>query len=76
MSVYTLILSPIELACGVTLEQVAEVLPLALMLDSIEGVMLPSNLSPALCGAIARCALAAPASFSHLKNGYPIYVHA
>lgn len=70
---YTHTITPIEAACGVTLEQVADELPKVLMINAGRAVMVPVHMSPALSGSIARCALAGPVTFSHLSNGYPIY---
>lgn len=48
-------LNEIEQACGVTLDDVARELPRALLRDDF--VIVPSDISPALAGAVARCAL-------------------
>lgn len=72
MTTYTHTITPVEAACGVTLEDVASELPRVLMLGP-DAVMVPKGLPPALAGSVARCALGAPATFSHLSTGYPVY---
>lgn len=57
MSVYKLELTEIEVACGVTLEQVQEVLPKVLVRRG-ELAIMPDGISPALGGAVARCVFA------------------
>lgn len=75
MANYTLTLTPIEAACGVTLEAVADRLPLAAVRGGM--AVLPAGVAPALAGAVARCALAGPVEFLHLVNGlYPVYAPA
>lgn len=72
MKNYILVLSDIEIACGVTLEQVQDVLPLVAVRNG--KVMLPEATGPALAGAVARCALAGPVEFRGLNSlGYPVY---
>lgn len=72
MSYYKLELTEIEVACGVTLEQVQEVLPKVLVRN--ERVIFPKFTPPALCGAVARCALAENAEFAGLNSlGLPVY---
>lgn len=73
MHTYTLELTPIEIACGVTLEQVADLMPKILLRDG--RAYLPENTPPALCGAVARCAFGGPAQFVGISKatGYPIY---
>lgn len=71
MNTYKLELTEIEIACGVTLEQVQQVLPKALVRSY--KVVLPSDSSPALAAATARCALAAPAEYVGMFNGCPVY---
>lgn len=74
MSAYAHSITATESACGVTLEQVAEIMPKVLLLDNDRAVMLPKDTAPALASSVARCVFnGAPAEFSHLKNGYPIY---
>lgn len=71
MNTYKLELTEIEVVCGVTLDAVEELLPKVL----VRGykVVLPSDASPALAGATARCALAAPAEYVGMFNGCPVY---
>ena len=76
MSTYSLELSEIEIACGVTLEAVAVELPLGRFVRDGGAFMVSKSASPALAGAVARAALAAPVEFSHLAFGYPVYVRA
>lgn len=73
---YTLVLTESEIACGITLEAVAEVLPLGAMIG--EKFYVPLGTSPALGTAAARAAFAAPARFSHISPGvgFPAYVRA
>ena len=72
MAHYTLELTEIELACGVTLEQVADVLPRVLVRDS--RLFLPANTPPALGKAVARCVFAdKPHTFSGFALGMPVY---
>lgn len=56
MTHYKHTLTPIEVACGVTLEQVATVL--AKVLVTKDKVFIPGDASPALAGSVARCAFA------------------
>ena len=65
-------LSPIAQACGVTLEDVARVLPLAWFNDGM--AVIPSGTSPALSSEVARCGLDSEVEFSHLKGGMPVYL--
>ena len=72
MANYTLVLTEIELACGVTLEQVADVMPRVLVRD--DRLFLPANTSPALGKAVARCVFAdKPHTFTGLSLGMPAY---
>lgn len=72
MRVYTLELTEIERACGVTLEQVADVMPRVLVRDG--HVFLPANTPPALGKAVARCVFAdKPHTFTGLSLGMPAY---
>lgn len=65
-------LTDTEVACGVTLEQVAELRPKVLMKG--ERVVLPQNTPPALATSVARCALGAPAEYAgHNQLGLPVY---
>lgn len=73
MREYKLELTEIEVACGVTLEQVAEVLPKVLMRNN--ACIIPGDVGPALAGAVARCAFAEPAEFLAMNGlGQSIYV--
>lgn len=74
MSVYKLELTEIEVACGVTLEQVQEVLPMVYV--TTDGLAIfPGGYSPALCGAVARCVFAgAKGEFKWFNSfGQPVY---
>ena len=72
MTHYTLELTETELACGVTLEQVADVLPRVLVRDG--RLFLPANTPPALGNAVARCVFAGePHTFSGFALGMPVY---
>ena len=66
MNVYTLELTFIEEKCGVTLEQVAELLPKCTVRNGL--AIIPADCSPALTQATARCALAGEVEFMHLAN--------
>lgn len=52
-TIYKHTLTPIEEACGVTLEQVADLM--AKVLVRQEKVYIPESASPALAGSVARC---------------------
>ena len=73
MRTYIHTLTPLETACGVSLAEVADALPKVLFIDNGHAVMVPAGLPPAMAGSVARCAFGAPADFSHLSNGYPVY---
>ena len=64
-------LSPIAEACGVTLQDVARVLPLAWFAEDM--AVIPADTSPALAAEVARCGLGSEVVFSHLKHGMPVY---
>lgn len=72
---YTLELTDIEVACGVTLEAVAEVLPKGAFFDSGSTFAIPANTPPAVAGAVARCAFGGPITFTHISRatGYLCY---
>lgn len=72
MTTYTVELTEIEQACGVTLEQVAEHLPRVAVRG--DRVFMPPELSPALAGAVARAALAGPTEFVKI-NTLGLLVH-
>lgn len=76
MTYYTLELSEIEKACGVTLEKVAEILPKGYFTGNGEFFVLPKGTDAATASATARSAFATPAEFSHLIEGYPVYKRA
>ena len=73
MATYVLALTELELACGVTLEDVARELPRGLFIENGAAFMVSRDISPALASSVARCAFSAPVKFSHLSNGYPVY---
>lgn len=56
MSLTTFTLTDIELACGVTLDDVARELPRAMVRESGATVIVDGTLAPALGNAVARCA--------------------
>lgn len=72
MRTYTHTLSPIEEACGVTLEQVADALPKC---KSNGLYVITPDVPPALAGSVARCYYGGgEVEFSHLALGkYPAY---
>ena len=76
MDTYKLELTEIEIACGVTLEAVAVELPLGRFVRDGDAFMVSKSAPPALAGAVARAAFAAPVEFSHLAFGCPVYVGA
>jgi hypothetical protein len=71
MATYKFELTEIEVSCGVTLEDVQRERPRALLLD---GKCMVDIESPALAGAVARCAFGRAASFSGFNSlGYAVY---
>ena len=66
MTTYTVELTEIERACGVTLDQVAEHLPRVAVRG--DRVFMPPELSPALAGAVARAALGGPVEFIRINT--------
>lgn len=72
---YVHTLTPLEIACGVTLDAVGAALSLSLSGDSARTVTVPANTPPALAGSVARAAFnGAAVEFSHLALGlYPVY---
>lgn len=71
-------LTDTEITCGVTLDQVAEILPKTLVRGTGEDafVVLPDDdsISPALATSVARCALSTPAGYvGHNTFGQPVY---
>ena len=74
MSIYKHELTDLEIACGITLEQVAELLLMVAFVDNGQAVLLPKNTSPALGASTARCAFGSPADFVGLNYlGMPAY---
>lgn len=65
-------LTDTEIACGVTLDQVAELLPKVLVRNN--RVIVPEDAPPALATAVARCAFGEPAVYTgHNQLGQPVY---
>lgn len=65
-------LTKTEIACGVTLDQVADLLPKALIRN--DRVILPADTSAALATSVARCALGRPVDYAGRNQlGQPIY---
>lgn len=65
-------LTDTEIACGVTLDQISQLLPTVLRIE--DGVVLPKGLSPALGSSLARAALGVPATFRGTNQlGLPVY---
>ncbi len=56
MNTYTHTLTDIEVACGVTLEDVARELPRGVFRRNGEWFVVGEDLSPALASSVARCA--------------------
>ena len=74
MKIYTHTLTEVEIACGVTLDQVADVLPECYM-SLNEKLVLPANTPPALASSVARAAFAgAPVEFVRIWEGCPVYI--
>lgn len=73
--IYTHELTPIEIECGVTLDQVAAILPQVLMIEHGKMVVIPADISPALASSVARVAFGGREyEFSHLAVGnMPVY---
>jgi hypothetical protein len=61
---YTHTLTPLEIACGVTLEDVARELPRGLFIDNGTAFIVAGTCGPALAGSVARCAF---------SGAYPTY---
>lgn len=67
-------LTEIEIACGVTLAQVAELRPKGLFILEGTRFVLPADTAPALGTAVARFAFGALAEFAGLNQlGQPVY---
>lgn len=65
-------LTETEIACGVTLQQVQEVLPKALVNN--DRVIVPADVAPALGSSVARCIFGKPAEYAgHNQLGLPVY---
>lgn len=63
MSTYVHALTDVEIQCGVTLDQVAELLPRGLFFDNRQAFALPGDTAPALGSSTARSAFAGSAEF-------------
>lgn len=72
---YTHSLTDIEIRCGITLDDVADMLPKVLLIDDGQAVVFPENTSAALASSTARCAFAGtPAEFSGFNQLHqPVY---
>ncbi len=68
----TFTLTDIELACGVTLDDVHAYAATSYVSDDM--AVIDRFASPAQAGATARYLLGAPVEFSHLAMGCPVYV--
>lgn len=68
-------LTPIETDCGVTLEQVAHLMPKLLFIDNDSKLVFPRDTNAALASSAARCAFAgAPVEFAGLNLlSQPVY---
>lgn len=67
-------LTETEIAAGVTLEQVADLLPKVLIRSDGSKIVLPADTSPALAGSTARCAFAGPVDFAGFNQlAQPVY---
>lgn len=66
MSINSYVLTETEIACGVTLEQVAAELPRC-VIRRAGTVIVSGALSPALAGSVARAALGAPVELDGLS---------
>lgn len=76
MTTYTHRLSEIELACGVTLDQVARELPRVLVREGGATVVVDATLPPALAGSVARAAFGHHSfKFSHFVKGLDLAVY-
>lgn len=65
-------LTEIEIAAGVTLDQVADMMTKGLMRNN--RVILPADVSPALGMSVARCMFGEPAVYTgHNELGLPVY---
>lgn len=67
-------LTETEVACGVTLDQVADLLPKVLLRN--DQVILPADTPPALAASVARCALGEKAVYTGSNLlGHLVYRH-
>lgn len=67
-------LSEVEVACGVTVEQVRAVRIKAYIMHDKQSVAIPKDTGPALAGAAARMALGGPVEFVAINIfGNPLY---
>lgn len=67
-------LTPVEDQCGVTLTQVADLLPQILFIDQGSKLVFPARTSPALASSTARYAFRGPAEFVGLNQlEQPVY---
>lgn len=67
-------LKPIEIECGVTLPQVAEMAGKALLLDDGRLAVFPEYSAAALCSSTARYLFGKPAEFAGMNTlGMPTY---
>lgn len=57
-------LLPIEVECGVTLKDVAALLPKIRFIENGTKIVFPESTSAALCSSTARCAFGKPAEFA------------
>lgn len=65
-------LTEIEITCGITLDQVADTLPKALVRNN--SVVLPEDTPPALAASVARAALGEKAAYAgHNELNLPVY---
>ena len=77
MSHYVHQLTELELACGVTLADVARELPRVMIRDSGATVVVDATLSPALANSVARASFGPhPHKLSHIQRdlGLAVYI--
>ena len=63
MRTYTHTLTELEIACGVTLADVARELPRGVFRENGDTFVVSADCGPALAGSVARCAFGAPAEY-------------
>ncbi|MHA3723779.1 hypothetical protein ACXR2T_07860 [Leucobacter sp. HY1910] len=68
----SIILTPIEIACGVTTEQVRALRPRVLIFDGGTAVAVSSTASPALATATARYALGREVAYDGFNDGFNV----